>query len=96
MVIQLAEVINLPFFFFFPPIGCNWELTHPSSWCRSGNVHKYSVGGCHGREKDGAEKLMQQTKGTDFKRGHCGDSKFLIDIADTYCAEITVLTFSGK
>lgn len=59
-------------------------------------MHKYSVGGCQGQEKDGAERLMQQTKGTDFKRGHCGDSKFLVDIADTYCAEITESSHSQE
>ena len=45
--------------------------------------------GCHGQEKDMDEKLMQQTIRTGLNRGHCGHSKFLVDIADTYCAEIT-------
>lgn len=44
---------------------------------------------CHGQEKDTDEKPMQQTVRTGLNRGHCGHSKFLVDIADTYWTEIT-------
>lgn len=92
VAIQPAEVINLPLFFFFsltvignfhihPPIVGAEMLTKTAFvWCGTG---------CHGQEKDVDERLMQRTVRTGLTRGHCGHSKFLADIADTYCAEIT-------
>lgn len=35
------------------------------------------------------ERLVQQTIRTGLNGGHCGHSKFLVNIADTYCAEIS-------